>query len=163
METYRLIVVPLDGSSLAEEVLPQVEALASVSRAEVVLVQVVPLVSQVLNLGLAGGPDVGPLPPAQVEALSKAMEAEVERAKTYLEQVAQRLRQKGLQVATEVRRGDPGEEIVALAKERRADLIAISTHGRSGLSRLVFGSVAETVIRSAGTPVLVVKPVSKKR
>lgn len=162
MGVYQRIVVPLDGSPLAEEVLPQVESLASLSQAEVILVQVVPLVSQVLNLGL-GGPEVGPFPPAQIEAMTKAMEAEAERAKTYLEHVAQRLRQKGLRVATEVRRGDPGEEIIALTKERQADLIAISTHGRSGLSRLVFGSVAETVIRGAGTPVLVVKPEGKKR
>lgn len=163
MGAYQRIIVPLDGSALAEEVLPHVETVSSLAQGEVVLVQVVPLVSQVLNLGLAGGPDVGPFPPTQLEALTKAMEAEVERAKVYLERVAQRLREKGLRVSTEVRRGDPGEEIVALAKERQADLIAISTHGRSGLSRLVFGSVAETVIREAGVPVLVIKPVGKRR
>ncbi|MCS7206450.1 MAG: universal stress protein [Dehalococcoidia bacterium] len=163
MGAYKRIIVPLDGSPLAEEVLPHAETLASLCQAEVALVQVVPLVNQVLNMGLAGGPDVGPYPPAHIEALTKAMEAEVERAKAYLEHTAERLRRKGLRVSTQVRRGDAGEEIVAAAREGQADLIAISTHGRSGLSRLVFGSVAETVIRQAGVPVLVIKPAGKKR
>lgn len=158
MEAYRQIVVPLDGSPLAEGVLPHAERLASLCGAEVVLVHVVPLASQVVQLGMAGGPDIGPYPPAHAEAITKAMEAEVQRARGYLDRVAERLRGKGLRVATEVRRGNPAEEIVALARERQADLIAISTHGRSGLGRLVFGSVAEAVIRTAGIPVLVIKP-----
>ncbi|MBI4337644.1 MAG: universal stress protein, partial [Chloroflexi bacterium] len=63
-----------------------------------------------------------------------------------------------LQVEWETRRGDAASQIIRYVKERGIDLVAISTHGRSGLSRLVFGSVAEKVLREAGVPVLLIKP-----
>src|SRR2546428_666355 len=70
-------------------------------------------------------------------------------ARDSLRSVEDRLTTKGIRVATDVRIGDPAAEILAECDRTGADLIAMATHGRSGLGRLVFGSVAETVIRNA--------------
>jgi nucleotide-binding universal stress UspA family protein len=80
-------------------------------------------------------------------------------AKAYLEGLAQPLRDKGLNVQCVTLRGlQVGEAIVSYADESNISLIAIATHGRSGLGRLVFGSVADFVLRETGLPILVIKP-----
>jgi nucleotide-binding universal stress UspA family protein len=89
------------------------------------------------------------------------MENEARRANVYLQKVAERLQKGGLQVDWEVRRGGAAEQIVRCANERDIDLIAISTHGRSGFSRLVFGSVAQKVMHNIGRPMLVIAPRGK--
>jgi nucleotide-binding universal stress UspA family protein len=78
-------------------------------------------------------------------------------AEEYLAPLAVELRNKGVRVETRVRRGQPADEIIAAARATGADLIAMSTHGRSGLGRLVFGSVAEAVLRQAGIPVFLLR------
>jgi nucleotide-binding universal stress UspA family protein len=72
--------------------------------------------------------------------------------------VAQRLRKRGLKVSSVTIPGDPGETIVSYAKENAVGLIALSTHGRSGLVRLAFGSVADFVLKRSGLPILIRKP-----
>ena len=80
-----------------------------------------------------------------------------------MKKVAQRLRKKGLKVSCLTVPGDPGETIVGYAKETAVDLVALSTHGRSGLQRLAFGSVADFVLKRSGLPILIRKPKATKR
>jgi nucleotide-binding universal stress UspA family protein len=75
----------------------------------------------------------------------------------YLAALALELRNRGIRVETRVRRGNPCDEILACARETAADLIAMTTHGRSGLGRLLFGSVAEEVLRHSDIPVFLMR------
>jgi nucleotide-binding universal stress UspA family protein len=85
------------------------------------------------------------------------VEARRTEAEEYLAPIAAKLRNKAVRVEGRVRRGHPADEIVAAARETGADLIAMSTHGRGGLGRLVFGSVAQAVLRHVDTPVLLMR------
>ncbi len=142
---YEKILAPLDGSKLAEQAIPYATELCK-GATEVTLFQVVHL-----PLPLAA-PDVNmavPLP--DPEALKK-------KALDYLEKLAAPLREEGVNVKTAVVERDVvAEAIVDYAEQNDIDLIVMTTHGRSGLSRLVFGSVAESVVRHAPCPVLLIR------
>jgi nucleotide-binding universal stress UspA family protein len=140
----RRILVPLDGSELAEAALPRVAALAQASGARVTLLQVV-------------GPPTPELQPYEVAVLPEDDEALAEQARRYLAGAAARLSERGVGVESEVAFGWPAERIGAAAAEHHADLIAMSTHGRGGLDRLIVGSVADRVLRRAEVPVLLVR------
>jgi nucleotide-binding universal stress UspA family protein len=142
---YERVLIPLDGSELAEAILPFAEWVAGPLDAEVVLLSVVEPISAVA--GLAAGGVVGP-----DALLLRQLEA-----KKYLGEVARRLEAKGMRVRTLLGLGMPAGEIAEVAKAEKADLIAMTTHGRSGLRRAVFGSVAEEVLRSTGVPVLMIR------
>jgi nucleotide-binding universal stress UspA family protein len=79
-------------------------------------------------------------------------------ARDYLDGLAPPLRERGLKVQCVTMIGHPAESIVHYAEENRFNLVALATHGRSGLKRLVFGSVADYVIRKSGLPILLIKP-----
>ncbi len=134
---YGHILVPLDGSAMGEAALPHAEGLA------------LKLGSSVLLLRVAN------VPP---ELIEEAIQSETDEARDYLTRVAQRFKDAGLQAEWEVVEGDPGRAIIDTAHERNADLIVMATHGRSGLSRLVLGSVADRVLRDSHLPVLMVRP-----
>ena len=136
------VLVPLDVSEASEGILPVAERLARWRDVTIILFQV-----------------VEPLPsPADTSTrLDEWMGVRGKDAKRYLAKVAEPLRDKGLRVECAVRFGRAAETIAAFAAEERVDLIAMVTHGRSGLGRLFFGSVAEGVLRSAAVPVLVLK------
>ena len=141
---YRKILVPLDGSALAETVLPHVVELAHRFGSEVTLMQVrTPFLRLVATVGS--------------EAAAAAAEAERRTAEEYLEDARRRLAEQGVTVGTVLVEGVASETVVDQAKSGGFDLIAMSTHGRSGLRRLVLGSVADHVVRHAGTPVLLVR------
>ncbi len=141
---YKRVVVPLDGSVVAETVIPFLLEIAGPLDMEVVLLRVNQPVAPIVIEG-AGS--------VQIEDI----EARRVDAEEYLRPVAVELGAKGIRVDTRVRRGVPAEEIVAAAKEEGADLIAMSTHGRSGLGRLLFGSVAEAVLRQSEVPVFLMR------
>ena len=128
---YRRLLVPLDGSELAEGALAHAEQLARAFKAEILLVRVVPL------------------PPARVaQAIPMSdIEAEHAEAREYLESVANRLVQEGIPVRVSIRQGDVAEEIIQQAADEECDLIVMSTHGRSGIARWVYGSIADRVLR----------------
>jgi nucleotide-binding universal stress UspA family protein len=151
---YGKILVPLDGSELAEGVLPYVRELAGRFDSEVVLLQVVTPVSRLLA-------ETAPVSMGEAtlgaEAASEAAEAERKEAMSYLEGVVRRLKAGNVSARWEVIEGIAGDVIVEYAHREGVDLIAMSTHGRSGLVRLVYGSVADHVLRHAGTPVLLVR------
>ena len=145
--SIRSVAVPLDGSELAEAVLPHVEELAELLSLEVVLLRVVRLAPWAY-----GAHERVPLDTTDIEM---ALEAE---AMEYLDAVEERIKAKGISCHTEVLHGVPWDKIVAFAGNNADMMVAISTHGRSGLPRLVLGSVADMVIRSLETPALVVRP-----
>jgi nucleotide-binding universal stress UspA family protein len=133
------ILVPLDGSTVGEAVLDMAVELAQ-EGATLVLLRAAEAGS------LARDPIV-----AQLEV--------VHEAELYVDGVAERLRRAGVaRVETCVWYGPAAEAIVEAARTRDADLILMSSHGRSGLSRLVLGSVAETVLRATATPILLIRP-----
>jgi len=135
---FSKIVVPLDGSSLAEGVLDRVEDLARLQGGEIQLLRVAFFY---------------PFPAAD----TKKFESEViEAAEQYLEKVSTDLEQKGLKVTVHVRYGDPAREILAHA-EKYGSVIVMSTYGRGGISRWAMGSVADRVIRGSKKPVLMIR------
>jgi nucleotide-binding universal stress UspA family protein len=135
---YAVILVPLDGSPLAERALPYAAELARATRARLVLLRAV-LVHEL--------PGVDP---------SHAQVASVQRAEADLTASAEPLRAGGLAVDVSVYYDQPGRAILDAAAHRPADLIVMSTHGRSGPGRWIFGSVADDVLRHARVPVLLV-------
>jgi nucleotide-binding universal stress UspA family protein len=141
------VVVPLDGSSLAETVLPHVKEMARRLSLEVDLIGVV-TVPTWPGAGYEGYP-------VEVTGLEERMEAD---AAAYLERVGRGFSDEGIPTRWKVLKGSPGLTILSYVQGSSENLVAISTHGRSGLGRLVIGSVADLLIRSLGTPVLVVGP-----
>ncbi len=157
---FETIVVPLDGSQLAEAVLPGVSDLARKLGSKVLLVQAVETLAQ----RLVAPPDVLESPAAaaaNITALEQAIAGEKEAAKRYLSQVGSRLKSEGVDVESFIGDGSASDVILNLATERGAGLIAMSTHGRGGLGRLVFGSVADAVLRHSGVPVLLIRSQEK--
>lgn len=141
---YKRVVVPLDGSPLAEGMLRFIVDIAGPLDLEVVLLRVIRV-----------------LPPYVTETVRTAvldnLEHNIGEARQYLAPLAEELRRRGIRVRTEVRRGEAVDEIVGCAQEADADLIAMTTHGRSGLGRWLFGSVAEAVLRQAEIPVFLMR------
>jgi nucleotide-binding universal stress UspA family protein len=144
---YRKILVPLDGSELAEKVLPHVTALAQGGGTEVTLATVVQL-----TMGGAGA-KIEAMPEAVVERRA-ALKAE---ALIYLEKVQRDLKGKGVTAHCVALEGDVASQIIAFAEQKGFDLIAMATHGRTGLDRFVMGSIAEKVVRGTVIPVLLVR------
>jgi nucleotide-binding universal stress UspA family protein len=108
-----------------------------------------------------GRGDRVPVLPMAVEGSRQAVIEDVEQhraeAERYLAGMAQQLRDQGVCATTDVRRGEPVSGILEGAREAKADLVAMTTHGRSGLGRLLFGSVAEAVLRQADIPVFLMR------
>lgn len=150
---FRKILVCLDGSNLAEEVIPYV-AQGAPCFSKVIMLSVVPIPQIDIPLGVPGVPGA----PVRTESMLKEFQTEVGEVPAYLEKQAKKLRDKGLDVECLVLQGSPGELIVKYAKDNKMELIALATHGHSGLRRVVFGSTAEYVLRKAGLPLLLITP-----
>jgi nucleotide-binding universal stress UspA family protein len=147
------ILVPLDGSFVGESALPYVEDLVSKLspevQAEVILLQVLSLVLPTR----VGGAEV-----PNIAYTEKQIEEDKKNALDYLTRTGEALRSKGVTVTAEVAVGDASEEIVKAAEKINANLIAMSTHGRSGLSRWALGSIADKVLRhEAKIPITVIR------
>jgi nucleotide-binding universal stress UspA family protein len=144
----RRILLPTDFSGCANYALPYAAAIARAANATVVCVNVVePIVPAVGYSGMAEA-----MPIAE---MSEQMEDSAERE---LPDVMACEDLRGVKVEEVIGHGDAAAEIVRIASEQNVDLIVISSHGRTGLGRIFFGSTAEAVVRHAGCPVLVVKP-----
>jgi len=152
---YDRIVVLLDGSELAEQVLPHVAEIARGRGSELHLLSIIPTTVPMV----AAGVDAYPLRmSAELLALETMERERVEdELDAYLREVAERLADVAASTRVVTRFGRPAEEILQYAEEVGADLIAMSTHGRSGISRWVYGSVADKVLRGAHCPVLLVR------
>ena len=148
---YKKILVPLDGSKLAECALPHAEELAKGFGTEkVILVSVTERVQ-----GYRAFEE--PSQPLGQQLVPEAFGKQEEQAQKYLGRIAKAMEAKGIKVSTEVLLGDPAGEIVIYAKHPGCDLIVISSHGRSGISRWTHGSVADKVFRGSPVPVLMVR------
>ena len=150
---FKRILVCLDGSELAERILSYVAEEAAHSNARIILFQTT-AEPTFLSPGIPGAPPM----PVGTEALIKHAQREEKEAVAYLEKLAEPLRAKNLKVEIATAPGSAGKAIVAYAENNKIDLIAIATHGRGGLGRAVFGSVADHVLRESKLPILVIKP-----
>ncbi len=141
---YKKILVPLDGSELANRALDEAQKLANCFGSEIVLFEVVPF------MPIYGSPEL--VTPLIVDEKQK------EAAEKYLVYLSDELKKKGLRTTGVVRTGQQvAVEIIDFAKESGADLIVMCTHGRSGITRWVLGSVALKVLTRAETPILLIR------
>jgi nucleotide-binding universal stress UspA family protein len=146
---YQKILVPLDGSELAECVLPHVEAIAKGCKAgSVIFLRVAE------PIDMRGGTS-SMFTEEEIKRINSQHQAAAEE---YLGQLVNRVSFKGVNVKAEVITGKAAAEAIAdYATKNKVDLIIIATHGRSGVSRWVWGSVAERILHSARVPVLMVR------
>jgi nucleotide-binding universal stress UspA family protein len=145
--TYNKIIVPLDGSPLAECVLPHLEAIARAPPKAAELVRVVPVMEYHVK---------GAVPISQSEEQGIYREALLE-AGAYLEAIKTALGARGIVVTTMVLRGNVAPALADYIASSGADLVIMSTHGRSGPSRWVWGSVADRLLHATCTPVMMVR------
>jgi nucleotide-binding universal stress UspA family protein len=150
MVTIRRILAPTDFSDAGARAVRYAAELADKFGAELILLHVI----QDLALVLPDAVMPTPLPTADLDHLTQS-------ARTALQNQIAALNLGRLNPRAEVRYGSPAGEIVAAAKDLGADLICVSTHGRTGLAHLLLGSVAEKIVRHAPCPVLVVRPTQK--
>ena len=145
---YKTILVPLDGSKRAEAILPHVENLAQLCDARVIFLEVVELVH--VDMGPDG---MSPVLDAQI------VEQEMHIAESYLSALQDEFRKRGIEARKRVAYGSVVGQIMNVAKQEGADLIAMASHGRTGLSRVFYGSVAAGVLHSVDRPLLLVRSV----
>lgn len=146
------VLVPLDGSKVGEAALPVIEKLIDMLspeiNLEVTLLGVITMLRHWVVVGEASAP---------ISYSEEEMKLIKQRVTDYLEKTGEALRSQGAVVNTRVSTGNAADEILKAADEINADMIAMSTHGRSGLRRMAFGSITDKILRGAGVPILVVR------
>ena len=149
---FKHVLVPLDGSKVGESALPVIDKLcdklAAGTNVKITLLGVITLLRHWVVVGEASAP---------VSYTEDEMELIKKRVMDYLEKTAESVICKGVTVDTIIRTGNAADEILKTAPEIGADIIAMSTHGRSGLRRLAFGSITDKVLHGATVPVLMVR------
>ena len=130
---FKTILIPLDGSSLAEAALEHGEVLARKFNSRIILLRVCTAA-------------------AQVDPVSG-----LDSRQIYLEEVAKGLRESSLEVEIRLQKGDPGRVIIEVAESTEIDLVILSSHGRTGLARWVYGSVAEKILHEARCPMMLIR------
>lgn len=150
---YKKILVPLDGSKLAEKALEHLKFVTKSGVVErIILMRVVePILPDIKsNIG--------------AEHLHQAELKREKEAKSYLTRVSNKLKEDGFPIETRLEiDGEPAEKIIELARQEDVDLIIMSTHGRTGFRRWLYGSVASRIINHSPVPILVVVPEEKKK
>jgi nucleotide-binding universal stress UspA family protein len=142
---YKKILVPLDGSPLAEAVLPHAEALAKLENAEIVILRV-PITPSAEYF--AHDPQV-----SEIIRRDSAKEAEA-----YVSNTITALNKEQIKATGITREGYVPDTILEVAEETHADIIAMSTHGRTGINRWLMGSVADKIVHHAHIPVMLIHP-----
>jgi nucleotide-binding universal stress UspA family protein len=145
MRAYKHILVPLDGSQMAEVALPHALELARLCNAEVTLLVVIPPILEIIETDAE---------PIYVDEQVRAREASALR---YLNSIRERLAAQAVRVRTAVEIGGVAGEILDFAATQSTDIIVMATHGRSGLKRWLLGSVAEKIVHASRHPVLLVR------
>ena len=146
---YQKVLVPLDGSKLAECVVEHVKSIATGCRVPTVV-----LLRVVEPIGLRGY-----MPRGMAEdSYRDAKETAEIQARNYLKDIAERLKAEGITIETDIADGLPADEILDYAEHNHFELIIMSTHGKSGISRWWSGSVSEKVVSQSLIPVLMVTP-----
>ncbi|MDH7482389.1 MAG: universal stress protein [Armatimonadota bacterium] len=144
---FKEILVPLDGSELAEKAIPYAVELAKKFDSRITLLSVIEPVAIYSQPGI-----VGPVVNVVLEP-----EAEAQEVHKYLDKISTNIKDEGINVRKVVRQGDAAGQICDFSKEAGIELIVMSTHGRSGFQRWVYGSVADKVLRGAEALVLLVR------
>jgi nucleotide-binding universal stress UspA family protein len=144
---YGTILVPLDGSERAEIILNHVIELARKFAAKVILLEAV---EQKLVY-------TGDLEISAVVIDNEDLGKQTKIAESYLKGIQEKLEQHDIQVTTRIMQGPPVEAIIAMAKKENADLIAMASHGRSGLGRVFYGSVAAGILHRVDRPLLIIR------
>ncbi len=143
---YSKILVPLDGSTRAETILPHALSLATKYRAKLLLLQVVePVVAMVTPYDMVPYVD------------NDAAERQLQEARSYLASKEGEVRGQGIEAKTIVESGPVVTAILDVAEREKADLIAMASHGRTGLSRVFYGSVAAGILHKADRPLLLIR------
>jgi nucleotide-binding universal stress UspA family protein len=150
---YRKILIPLDGSERAEQVLPHVRELAQGRNTKLLLVHVVEPPMVAMPMVAHGAPTAAPVMVSLDDALTRTRE----EAKAYLQGAKERLESEGLSCETVLEQGGVVQQIVDVADEHDVDLIAMTSHGRTGLATAFFGSVAVGVLHRITRPLLLVR------
>jgi nucleotide-binding universal stress UspA family protein len=147
---YQKVLIPLDGSELAECALPEVKKLAGGGIiGEVILLNV-------FEIDFMGVPTTHP----RIVDLNALRNTQSDKSRKYLEKVQSELSSEGIKVKTESQEGTPAQSIVNYAEKNHVDLIVIATHGYTGMKKLMFGSVALRVLHDSQVPVLLIRPES---
>jgi len=154
----KTILVPLDGSVLAEQALPYARMLTQVLNANIQLLRVVPDIErESLLVDSLATMYVGEIAAGYQERDQQILHGLREHAESYLEAQEEQLRMAGIDVSTTVRIGPPAEIIVEVANHVNATMIVMATHGYSGIQRWAIGSTADKVVHATHTPVLLVR------
>lgn len=142
---YKRILVPLDGSKRAERILPHVEEIARMHGSEVIFLQVVqvPIISDIYS--------IDPVPTEEI------LKQNQQTAETYLKGMQGEFREKGITAVMRVVVGSIVDAIINAAQRENADLVAIASHGRGGVARIFYGSVAAGVLNQIDRPLLVIR------
>ena len=144
---YKRILLPLDGSELAERALPHAIAQAQGFGAELVLLRVAEMIAHTRGVSAAD--------------LERVRSQTVASAREYLKHIAEQVQEESVQVETAIVEGRPSVAITWFAETNDIDMIVLCTRGRSGFSRWLMGSVADRVVRGATVPVLLVRAIKE--
>jgi len=142
---YHKILVPLDGSKRAEKILPHVEEMAKRYKAKVILLQVVEYKAITTSDG------------AFIHLTDQEFDEAKEQAETHLQGIQGEFREKNIESRTHVIYGPVVEGIISMAAQEGVDLIALASHGRGGLSRVFYGSVAAGLVHRVDRPLLIIR------
>jgi nucleotide-binding universal stress UspA family protein len=148
---YRTILLPLDGSERAEAILPHLEELALRYKAKVILIQVIET-THLLPVSDGGS----------MEAYQKALGELEKEATAYLSRLQEYFRKKGINADINICHGAVVEEIIKVAEKEKVDIIALASHGRTGLSRVFYGSVAAGILHRIDRPLLLVRSIGNQ-
>jgi nucleotide-binding universal stress UspA family protein len=141
---YQTVLVPLDGSSRAESILPHVENLAIQFKSKVYFLQVVTLHDATIQID-------------DIDQYLYNINQKKEEIRAYLASIQEGFQKKGIEASCLIEEGAVVETILSVARRENADLIAIASHGRSGLSRVFYGSVAAGIMQKIDRPILVIR------
>lgn len=142
---FKRILLPLDGSALAEQALEMAVQLSRTAQAEIYLLRVVTPLAKSYRAGSSS-----------ISAIETAEDMLKQMARDYLADIADRLKQEGVTVQAAVHTGTPYREIARFVEKNKIDLIVMASRGETGLTRWLLGSVTDNVVRGVKTPVLVV-------
>ena len=142
---YRKILVPLDGSKRAEKILPHVEELARRYKAKVIFLQVVEYKAVPTTEG------------AFINLSDQELDQAKKQAETHLAGIQGEFREKHIESQTHVTYGPVVDKIIGMAPQEGVDLIALASHGRSGLSRVFYGSIAAGLLQRVDRPLLIIR------
>jgi nucleotide-binding universal stress UspA family protein len=154
---FKKIMVCLDGSKLAEQVIPYIASIAKMNDAEIILFKAISE-PPTMSPNIPGSSGI----PVQPTNIKSKLNKNLKESRDYLETLIRLLEEEGnLRIQTVTDFGSAGESIVNYANDNHVDLITIATHGHSGLERALFGSTADYVLRNSGLPNLIIRSKSE--